>query len=76
MSERYRKPWTYEDISKLKSMAQRFPTAQIAQELGRGISATVMKAHELQLSLRMKPKKGSRDDVRSLEPGPAGMDLS
>jgi hypothetical protein len=76
MSERYRKPWTYEDISKLKSMAQRFPTAQIAQELGRGISATIMKAHELQLSLRMKAKKGSRDDVRSLDPGSAGMDLS
>jgi hypothetical protein len=76
MSERYRKPWTYEDISKLKSMAQRLPTAQIAEELGRGISATVMKAHELRLSLRMKPKKGSRADIHSVEPGPAGMDLT
>jgi hypothetical protein len=76
MSERYRKPWSYEDIAKLKSMARRFPTAQIAQELGRGISATVMKAHELQLSLRMKSKKGGRDDVHSVDPGPAGLDLS
>jgi hypothetical protein len=76
MSERYRKPWSYEDIAKLKSMARRFPTAQIAQELGRGISATVMKAHELQLSLRIKSKKGNRDDVHSVDPGPAGMDLS
>jgi hypothetical protein len=76
MRVRTRRSWTGEDIAKLKSMARRFPTAQIAQELGRGLSATVMKAHELRVSLRMKPKQGSRDDARCLEPGPAGMDLS
>jgi hypothetical protein len=36
------------------------PTAQIAAELERSISATIMKAHELNISLRLKPKAGSR----------------
>lgn len=45
---------TPEDISKLKGMAQKYPAAKIAEELGRGISATMVKAHELKLSLRYK----------------------
>jgi hypothetical protein len=36
------------------------PTAQVAAELERGFSATIMKAHELGISLRLKPKAGSR----------------
>jgi hypothetical protein len=47
-----RNPWTPEDISKLKSMAGKMPAAKIAFELGRGFSATVVKAHELRVSLR------------------------
>jgi hypothetical protein len=73
MSVRIRKRWTDEDIAKLRSMAGDYPTAQIAQELGRGLSATVMKAHQLQLSLRWKSDAVTRG--RS-EPGPAGIDLS
>jgi hypothetical protein len=47
------------------SMARRLPTAQIARELNRGVSATVMKAHGLGLSLRLKPKRGSgQPDLR------------
>jgi hypothetical protein len=69
-----RKRWTDDDIAKLQSMARRYPTAQIAAALGRGISTTVMKAHELRISLRMKPKRGSRLDP-NFDPGPAGMDL-
>src|SRR4051794_26290769 len=38
-----RKPWSEEDIAKLRSMAQRYPTPTIAAELGRGVSATMMK---------------------------------
>jgi hypothetical protein len=55
-----RKRWTPEDVTKLQSMAQKYPTAQIAAELGRGLAATAMKAHELRLSLRMKAKRGSK----------------
>jgi hypothetical protein len=61
------KRWTTEEISKLKSMAQKYPAAKIAEELGRGTSAVFVKAHELQLSLRVKG---------SLDPGSAGMELT
>jgi len=68
------KRWTGDDIAKLQNMARRYPTAQIAGALGRGISSTVMKAYELRISLRMKPKRGSRLDP-NFDPGPAGADL-
>jgi len=68
------KRWTGDDIAKLQNMARRYPTAQIAGALGRGISSTVMKAYELRISLRMKPKRGSRLDP-NFDPGPAGVDL-
>ena len=59
-----RRPWTPDDIAKLKSMARRFPSARIARELRRGLPATVMKAHTLGISLRLKPKRGSgREDI-------------
>jgi hypothetical protein len=54
-----KKRWTDDDIAKLKNMARRYSTHHIASELGRGMSATVMKAHQLGISLRLKPKKGS-----------------
>lgn len=54
-----KRPWTADDIAKLKSMARRFSTGEIARRLDRGVSATVMKAHGLGLSLRLKPKRGS-----------------
>jgi hypothetical protein len=40
-------------------MARRYPTDVIAKELGRGLHATIMKAHLLGISLRLKPKRGS-----------------
>ena len=49
-----RRRWSADDLAKLKSMAQKFPASQIAAELGRGLSATMVKAHELRISLRMK----------------------
>ena len=39
-----RRPWTPDDIAKLKSMARRFPSARIARELRRGLPATVRAA--------------------------------
>ena len=62
--------WTADEVQKLKTMAQKCPTAKIAAELGRGRSATAVKAHELKLSLR------SIGGETCSEPGPAGMDLS
>ena len=51
--------WSADDLAKLKNMAQKFPAAHIAAELGRGLSATMVKAHQLRVSLRMKKKKAS-----------------
>jgi hypothetical protein len=70
-----RRPWTPDDVAKLKIMARKYPTAQIAKELGRGHSATVMKAHALGVSLRLIPKRGSRQAEVIPEAGPTGMDL-
>jgi hypothetical protein len=44
--------WTDDDISKLKSLASKLPVRYIAAELGRSPGATVLKAHQLRLSLR------------------------
>ena len=68
-----RKAWTDDDIAKLQSMARRYPTAQIAAALGRGISSTITKAHERRISLRINSRRES--DHSNLDPGPAGMDL-
>jgi hypothetical protein len=65
--------WSADDVAKLKIMAQRFPASQIAAELGRGLSATMVKAHELRLSLRMKRDREGKSP--SLDPGAAGLDL-
>jgi hypothetical protein len=48
--------WSDYDIAKLKSMAQKYPTAAIAAQLGRSPAATIVKAHELNLSLESAPK--------------------
>jgi len=47
--------WTDDDIAKLRTMAKKYPTDQIAQELGRRVSSIHMKAHELGISLRRTP---------------------
>jgi hypothetical protein len=48
-------------------MAQKYPAARIAEELGRGLSATVVKAHELKLSLRMQNPKAGPEEVTDTE---------
>jgi len=55
-----RRRWSADDIAKLRSMARKFPTSTIAAELGRGHSATVMKAHQLRISLSLHTKRGSQ----------------
>ena len=57
-----RKRWTDDDVEKLKGMAQKYPAVSIAADLGRGLSATMVKAHELRVSLRMR-KKGDQPIV-------------
>jgi hypothetical protein len=54
------KRWSAGDLAKLKNLAQKVPASQVAAELGRGLSATRVKAHEMRVSLRMK-KNAARD---------------
>jgi hypothetical protein len=45
--------WTADDIAKLQTLAQKRRRADIAAHLGRSVSATASKAHQLNLSLKM-----------------------
>jgi hypothetical protein len=53
MTQQRRRPWTSEEITKLMSMAQKCPPAQIASEIGRPLASVRTKAHDLFISLRM-----------------------
>ena len=48
----YDKPWTAEDVLTLQAMARKYPPEQIAAELGRGMTATLIKAHDLRIELK------------------------
>jgi hypothetical protein len=61
------KRWSPEEIAKLRILAGKRSASEIAEELGRAKAATIAKAHELKLSLRVRP---------SMDPGAAGLDLS
>jgi hypothetical protein len=64
------KPWTAEDVLTLQAMAHKHPPEQIAAELGRGVTATMVKAYDLRIPLKVK-SLGSRLDL-----GSAGSDLA
>jgi hypothetical protein len=51
-----RREWTADDVAKLKSLAGRLPTEEIAVQLGRSPSAIAVKACNLKLSLRHRAK--------------------
>ena len=68
-----RRRWTAEDMAKLQRMAQKYPAQHIAAELGRGLAATMVKAHQLRISLRMKRHRGGA--AAGPDPGAAGLDL-
>jgi hypothetical protein len=56
--------WTEDDIAKLKSMAGKVPWEGIAAEPGRSRGALAVKACELGLSLRTKPRAGKGKRAR------------
>jgi|RhiMethySRZTD1v2_1073278.scaffolds.fasta_scaffold3915053_1 hypothetical protein len=58
------RPWSEEDIAKLKSMAGRRPVKDIAVALGRTVEATVVAASKLKLSLRTRVDFGRAASVR------------
>jgi hypothetical protein len=56
------KAWSNKDIETLRALARRQKAAQIAKELGRSYGATVVKAHQLGISLKVQPEHASRTD--------------
>jgi hypothetical protein len=61
--------WTADDIAKLKNMAQKQRPADIAAQLGRSVSATAVKAHQLNVSLRVARQGDSEvSTTNDLEP--------
>jgi hypothetical protein len=55
--------WQDDEVTKLKTLAQKFPTATIARQLSRSASAIVAKAQELNISLKIpRPKAGIEFD--------------
>ena len=46
-----RRPWSEDEIAKLRSMAGRFPCRKIATELGRSPGAVTVEASKLKISL-------------------------
>ena len=46
-----RRPWSKDEIAKLKSMAGRFPAKEIAADLGRSPGAIMVEASKLKISL-------------------------
>jgi hypothetical protein len=66
-----RRPWSEDDIAKLKSMAGRLPAKEIAAELGRSSGATVVEASKLKISLSTRPDMARPASVQN---GSAGRD--
>ena len=69
-----RRPWSEDDVAKLKSLAGRRSTTEIAAELGRTAGATVVEASKLKISLntgRRLPEPTGRTAGRcaGLSPG-------
>ena len=56
------KRWTADDIAKLKNLAQKQRREDIAVELGRSLSATSVKAHQLGVSLKAPAKVAIHPD--------------
>ena len=68
-----RRNWTVDEIAKLRDMAGKMPAAKIASDLGRGLSATMVKAHQLKVSMRCRPKRQVKMDAG---PGIVGHTIS
>ena len=60
-------PWTAKDVLTLQAMARKYPPEQIAAELGRSVTATLVKAYDLRIALK-------RSSASQPEPNPVAMD--
>lgn len=61
------KAWSNKDIETLRALAQRQKAAHIAKELGRSYGATVVKAHQLGISLKVQPEQRATHTTNPLD---------
>jgi hypothetical protein len=59
--------WTESDIEKLRTMAGKRLTRQIAAELDRTIGGIIQKAFDLKLSLTVRPQAALKPSPEELE---------
>ena len=64
------RPWSEDDIAKLKSLAGRRTAKEIAAELGRTAGATFVEASKLKISLKTRHHLGPQTP-RDGQPAPA-----
>jgi hypothetical protein len=62
------RPWTEEDFTRLRSMAGKFSSEEIAKALARGLPATKVKAHQLKVSLSIHRRRSIRADEQLSDP--------
>jgi hypothetical protein len=60
-----RRPWSEDDVAKLRSMAGRLTTKEIAAELGRTPQATMVEASKLKISLSTRPNKARAASIQN-----------
>ena len=59
------KPWTEEDVRKLRKLAGTMPATQVGKALKRSLAAVTFKAFTLRISLRVSgSKRGRRSQKR------------
>jgi hypothetical protein len=68
---RSRRPWSEDDVAKLKSWAGRRPAKEIAAELGRTAGAIVVEASKLKISLNTRRRLGRPPNRREGQPAGA-----
>ena len=59
--------WSADDIAKLKNMAQKEPSAKVAEQLGRSVAATAVKAHQLGISLKVPRQSGRAAEEAAID---------
>lgn len=59
------RPWSYQDLALLRTLARELPTRELALRLERSPAAVISKARELKLSLKI-PRMKKRSQVQLL----------
>ena len=62
------KPWTDDDVRKLRQLAGTMPAPQVGKALRRSLAAVTFKAFTLRISLRLRGSKRGRVAAKKRKP--------